>query len=55
MSKDKEVVEDKPIEFDVMPGADKDSEVFEQLDLSFPEVEEPKACLLYTSPSPRDS
>lgn len=43
MSKDKEVVEDKPIEFDVMPGADKDSEVFEQLDLSFPEVEEPKA------------
>jgi hypothetical protein len=42
MNEDKEVMEDKSIELDVMPGADKDTEDYEKLDLSFDTVEEVK-------------
>lgn len=42
MSKKDEATEDKALEFDVMPGADKDDEEYEQLDLSFEEKEEEK-------------
>lgn len=40
MSKKEEATEEKELEFDVMPGADKDEEEYEQLDLSFEEKEE---------------
>ena len=41
MSKQEDKTEDKPLEFDVMPGADKpEDEDSMQLDLSFPDLEE---------------
>ena len=40
MSEKDEATEDKALEFDVMPGADKDDEEYEQLDLSFETPEE---------------
>ena len=40
MSEKDEATEDKALEFDVMPGADKDDEQYEQLDLSFETPEE---------------
>lgn len=41
MSKQEDKIEDKPLEFDVMPGADKpEDEDSMQLDLSFPDLEE---------------
>ena len=40
MSKKEETTEEKELETDVMPGADKDEEEYEQLDLSFEEKEE---------------
>lgn len=42
MSDNKEVTEDKALEFEVMPGADRETEDYEKLDLSFDSVEEAK-------------
>lgn len=42
MSKKEDTNEEKALEFDVMPGADKDDEEYEQLDLSFEVKEEPE-------------
>jgi len=42
MSKKDEATEEKAIEFDVMPGADRDDEAYEAIDLSFEEKEEEK-------------